>query len=95
MRNRAPIIHIGPFRGTETSARHISRRRQIWFQKHRRVYERNARFFENAGYAADQLARRGDFAADLECRHAAMDEGKKWSHGDVLKLNEELGKQGI
>ncbi len=45
--------------------------------------------------AADQLCRQPDFAADLSRRHRSMDEGKKWEHADVLKLHEELQKQGL
>jgi hypothetical protein len=45
--------------------------------------------------AADQLARQPDFAADLDRRHKAMDEGRKWTHSDLLKLHTELEKQGL
>jgi hypothetical protein len=45
--------------------------------------------------AADQLAHRPDFAADLNRRHEAMDEGKKWNHSDILKLHTELEKEGL
>lgn len=45
--------------------------------------------------AAYQLRRQPDFAADLARRHRSMDEGKKWEHSDVLKLHEELQKQGL
>jgi hypothetical protein len=45
--------------------------------------------------AADQLTRQTEFAADLAQGHRAMDQGKKWTHADVLKLHGELEKQGL
>jgi hypothetical protein len=45
--------------------------------------------------AADQLSRQAGFAADIARRHQAMDAGRTWSHADVLKLHDELTKQGL
>ena len=45
--------------------------------------------------AADQLRREPDFELRLERNHNSMDEGKKWRHEEVLRLHEELKKQGL
>ena len=40
--------------------------------------------------AADQLVHDAEFATTLGQRHQAMEEGKKWSHADLVALNEQL-----
>ena len=40
--------------------------------------------------AADQLARQADFVDQLEHRHQAMEQDKKWSHEQMLALHREL-----
>ena len=45
--------------------------------------------------AADQMIKTGEFKATIDRRHSAMDEGKKWSHDEVLRLHEELAKRGL
>ncbi len=44
---------------------------------------------------ADQLSRQGEFSAELARRHRTMDQGRKWTHDDVLRLHEEMAKQGL
>lgn len=45
--------------------------------------------------AADQMRRHAEFALGLERIHQSMDQGKKWAHADVLRLLDELTKQGL
>jgi DNA phosphorothioation-dependent restriction protein DptG len=45
--------------------------------------------------AADQMIKTDEFKSTIERRHRAMDEGKKWSQSDVLRLHEELSKQAL
>ena len=45
--------------------------------------------------AADQMVHQGEFAAEISRRHEVMDEGKKWSQEDVVRLHEELKTRGL
>lgn len=53
------------------------------------------RLFFAALIAADQMTHQPEFIAYLGRQHQSMDEGKKWSHDDVMRLHRELEKQGI
>jgi hypothetical protein len=44
---------------------------------------------------AEQLSAGPDFKAILGRRHQTMDEGRKWQQDEVLRLHEELDKQGL
>lgn len=45
--------------------------------------------------APDRLARAGEFVAEITRRQQAMDADREWRHEDVLRLHEELGRQGL